>query len=41
MRRALLLLALAAAARARAQDPAIPSFAEETAPAGFTHAFTG
>ncbi|NGQ91532.1 CRTAC1 family protein [Rhodobacter sp. HX-7-19] len=41
MRRALLLLALAAAAPARAQDPAIPSFAEETAPAGFTHAFTG
>ena len=41
MRRALLLLALAAAPPARAQDPVIPSFAEETTPAGFTHAFTG
>ena len=34
---ALLLLATAA----QAQDPAIPRFAEETDPAGFTHSFTG
>ena len=41
MTRLLSLSALLLATAAQAQDPAIPRFAEETAPAGFTHSFTG